>query len=122
MRTDRSVRRHLGGAQHNEGGRRRGRGKGPGGSARTLSPFGGRAVALVIIYPNGERELVAPVTEAEADALVAHLRLVSPRSTVLRAPCELKVDVRGAMRRHLEALAQFAAANLLTRRRRNAER
>ena len=92
MRTDQSARRHLGGAQHNEGGRRRGRGKGPGGSARTLSPFGGRAVALVIIYPNGERELVAPVTEAEADALVAHLRLVSPRSTVLRAPCELKVE------------------------------
>ena len=62
------------------------------------APFAGRAVAILIIYPDGERELVAPVSEAEADALVAHLRLVSPGSKILRGRCELKVKLRGATR------------------------
>jgi hypothetical protein len=62
------------------------------------APFAGRTVALVIISSVGERELVAPVSEAEADALVAHLPLVSPGSKILRGRCEQKVKLRGATR------------------------
>jgi hypothetical protein len=62
----------------------------------------------VISYPDGERELVAPVSEAEAYALVAHLRVVSPRSKTFRARCELKLKARGATRRRSVALAGLA--------------
>jgi hypothetical protein len=61
-------------------------------------PFAGRDLAIVIIHPAGPPELIAPLIEEEAEALVAHLRLVSPESQILRARCETSVRLWGATR------------------------